>query len=278
MMSASTRASTRQAADTLARIRAGMTDLKLLHACARLDELVAAPEADQTRLEWLWAIIEPQHRHVCEARIERRIRDSKMPARKTLTEFDFAFQPSIDRDLVLDLATLAFVDQGVNVLLAGMSGVGKSHIAMALGLAACAANRRVRYTTSAAMLEHLTSSLATKTLSKALRVYTGPELLIVDEVGLEQVERSEAKQAGLMQKVLFPRYQSARSTIIASNLDWKNWGQYLGDELGAMAILDRLIYRSRVQVINGPSYRDHMHQLDVQAATAARATPANATA
>lgn len=271
-MSRSSTKSSRQTTESLDRIRAALYDLRLPLVRTRLDEMVAAPEADQTRLEWLWSLLDPQHRRVCEARIERRIRESKMPARKTLADFDFAFQPTIDRDLVLELSSLAFIDQGVNVLLAGMSGVGKSHIALALGLCACTANRRVRYTTSAAMLEHLTNSLATNSLNKTLRVYTTPELLLIDEVGLEQVERSKALSAGLMQKVLFPRYQGQQSTIITSNLEWKNWGQYLDDELGAMAILDRLIYRSRVMVIKGPSYRDHIHQLEVAKAREARSS------
>lgn len=89
------------------------------------------------------------------------------------------------------------------------------------------------------------------------------EWLRIDEVGLEQVERLVATRAGLMQKVLLPRYEERRSTIITSNIDWKDWGRYLGDELGAAAILDRLIHHSHVIVIEGPSWRDHTHKKDV---------------
>ena len=229
-----------------------------------LDEVLASPPREElSRLEWLWRVLEPQVRERLEGRVERRIRESRLPARKTLEAFDFDFQPKLDRDLVLELATLRFIDRGFNVLLAGMSGTGKSHIAMALALAACADNRRVRYTTSAQMLSTLNAALADESLESALRPYTQPDLLVIDEVGLEQVERSAASRAGLMQKVLLPRHER-RSTIVTSNIDWESWGDYLGDHLGAAALIDRLIHHSHVIVINGPSFRDHEHQKDVK--------------
>ena len=87
----------------------------------------------------------------------------------------------------------------------------------------------------------------------------------IDEVGLEQVESSNAKRAGLMQKVLLPRYNQRRSTIITSNIPWDAWGDYLEDHLGASALLDRLIHRSHIIVINGPSWRDHVHRKEAEA-------------
>jgi DNA replication protein DnaC len=229
-----------------------------------VDDLLASPpREDLSRPEWLWRLLEPQVRERLEGRIERRIRESRLPARKTLESFDFDFQPKLDRDLVLELATLRFLDQGLNVLLAGMSGTGKSHLAMALALAACADNRRVRYTTSAQMLSTLNAALADGSLETVLSQYVRPDLLVVDEVGLEQVERSVASRAGLMQKVLLPRHEH-RSTIVTSNIPWESWGEYLGDHLGAGALLDRLVHHSHVIVINGPSYRDHEHKKDVK--------------
>jgi DNA replication protein DnaC len=238
--------------------------LRLPKARERLEELLAAPEPETSRLEWLWAVLEPQMRARVESRIERRIRESRLPARKTLAEFDFDFQKDLDRDLVLELATLGFIEVGWNLLMAGWSGTGKSHLAMALALNACLDNRRVRYTTSENLLMTLNASLADDTLEKALKPFTRPELLLIDEVGLEQVERSTASRSGLLQKVLLPRYQHHRSTIITSNIDWKDWGDYLGDHLGAAAILDRLIHRSHVLVIEGPSYREHEHQMKLR--------------
>jgi DNA replication protein DnaC len=165
----------------------------------------------------------------------------------------------------MELATLRFIEQGKNLLLAGMSGTGKSHIAKALALTACTANRRVFYTTSADMLAKLNASLADGTLMRtAIKPYLRAELLVIDEVGLEQVERKEASRSGLMQKVLLPRYNERRSSIITSNIPWEAWGDYLDDHLGATAILDRLLHHSRVIVINGPSYREWMHRQEAE--------------
>lgn len=243
-----------------------------------LERELCAPSTEESRLQWLWRLVEPQLHKRVEGRVERRIREARLPVRKTLFDFDFSFQPKLDRDLILELSTLRFLDQGTNVLLAGMSGTGKSHIALALGLLGCTHNRRVLYTTSADMLTRLTASLADQTLTEQLKPYTHAELLILDEVGLEQVERSEARRAGLMQKVLLPRYNAQRATIITSNIPWASWGEYLDDHLGATALLDRLLHHSHVIVIDGPSYREWVHRQERtpcagQAAAQARQSP-----
>ncbi len=267
-----TATTTLQEPELVARIREALNTLALNQTAKRFEELLGDPPADQSRLEWLWALLQPQASARVESRVERRIREARLPERKTLEAFQFDFQPSLDRDLVLELATLGFVKARRNVLLAGMSGTGKSHIALALALNACVANMRVRYTTNAAMLKALNASLADDTLEEALRPYTTPELLVIDEVGLEQVERTIACRAGLMQKVLLPRYEK-RSTIITSNVPWDAWGDYLQDHLGAGALVDRLLHHSHVIVVNGPSWRDHQHRLQVQE-EAARRRPA----
>lgn len=249
--------------DFVARIREALATLRLPHTSQRFEELLGEPKPDQSRLEWLWALLEPQVRNRVESRFERAVKSARLPERKTLEAFQFDFQPTLDKDLVLELGTLAFVKAKKNVLLAGMSGTGKSHIALALALNACVENLRVRYTTSAAMLKTLNASLADDTLEEALKPYTTPELLVLDEVGLEQVERTIACRAGLMQKVLLPRYEK-RPTIITSNIPWESWGDYLADHLGAGALVDRLLHHSHVIVINGPSWRDHQHRLQVK--------------
>lgn len=261
-----------QEPELVARIREALETLALKHTARRFEELLGDPPADQSRLEWLWALLQPQATTRVESRVERRIRAARIPERKTLEAFQFDFQPSLDRDLVLELATLGFIKAKRNVLLAGMSGTGKSHIALALALNACVANLRVRYTTNAAMLKALNASLADDTIEEALRPYTTPDLLVIDEVGLEQVERTIACRAGLMQKVLLPRYEK-RSTIITSNVPWEAWGDYLQDHLGAGALVDRLLHHSHVIVINGPSWRDHQHKLQVQEEAARRRKP-----
>ena len=136
-----------------------------------LEQELASPDTGLQRLEWLWKILEPQVRTRIERRIDRKIKTARFPARKTLDTFNFAFQPKLDKSLIMELATLRFIDKGLNVLLAGMSGTGKSHIAIALGLAACIDDRRVLYTSSASMLAKLNASLADDTLTRAVRPY-----------------------------------------------------------------------------------------------------------
>lgn len=249
--------------ELLKKILNALDILQLPELRRALEAVLEAPIANDDRLAWLWRLLEPQLRRRLEGRVERRIRDSRLSERKTFEAFDFAFQPTLDRNLILELATLRFIDQGKNLLLAGMSGTGKSHIAKALALTACTANRRVFYTTSADMLARLNASLADGTLmASAIKPYVRAELLVVDEVGLEQVERKEASRSGLMQKVLMPRYNDRRSTIITSNIPWEAWGEYLDDHLGATAIIDRLLHHSCVIAINGPSYREWAHRQD----------------
>lgn len=251
--------------ELLEKILEALGVLKLHEMRRTLQAALETPTPNDDRLLWLWRVLEPQLRQRVESRIERRVRESRLPERKTFQAFDFAFQPSLDRDLVMELATLRFIDQGRNILLAGMSGTGKSHIAKALALTACIANRRVFYTTSAEMLSRLNASLADGTLMRtAIKPYVGAELLLIDEIGLEQVERKDASRSGLMQKVLLPRYNQRRSTILTSNIPWDNWGEYLDDHLGATAIIDRLLHYSSVIVINGPSYRDWVHRQETE--------------
>ena len=159
----------------------------------------------------------------------------------------------------MTLATLDFIHRGQNLLIGGMSGTGKSHIAIAIGHLACAAGIRTRYSTSADMLTALSASLATNTLSDALKPYIRPELLIIDELGLDRPERESLPDAQLFYKVIRPRYEAPRSTIITSNIAWDAWGTYLGDALASVAILDRLIHHGHLLTIDGPSYRAAEH-------------------
>ena len=237
-----------------------MTELRLPIAAAEFDaQLEQCGHSGLSAVEFVWRLLEPQLLYRRQRAIERRIDAAKFPCKKSLDNFDWAFQPTLDRDRVMAWATLDFARRGQNLLIGGESGTGKSHIAIAIGYLACAAGIRTRYTSSADMLATLAASLAMGTLADALKPYVRPELLIVDEVGLDRPERDSQPDAQLFYKVIRPRYDAPLSTIITSNIDWDAWGTYLGDDLASVAILDRLVHHGHLLTINGPSYRAAQH-------------------
>jgi len=250
--------------ELLQEIREALAALRLPEALAQLDlELAGGPpeaEPGGSRLEFIWRLLDAQVRARRERSLERRIRDARFPAHKTLDGFDFSFQPNLSRDRVLELATLDFVRRGQNLLIGGMSGTGKSHISIALGHLACVAGIRTLYTTSAHMLARLHAALPSQALIEALRPYLRAPLLIIDEVGLDRPERQTTRDAHLFYKVIAPRYEQQRATIITSNINWDAWGDYLGDDVATVAILDRLIHHGHLITIDGPSYRAAQHQ------------------
>jgi DNA replication protein DnaC len=202
----------------------------------------------------LLRLLEAQVQHQSERRVERRIRDSKLPERPTLIEFDFDFQPNLDRNLVLELATMGFVSRRQGIILAGNSGTGKSHIAKALALEGCKQDYRVRYTTAADMLKSLFAALADDSLEQKLKQYLNPTLLVIDELGFDRLEREDARNAALFFKVIDGRY-SKSSTVLTTNIDFEQLGHYLGDPVVTTAIVDRMVHHSTVISIKGPSWR-----------------------
>lgn len=189
-------------------------------------------------------------------RIERRIVESKLPQRKLLADFDFSFQTGIDKAQIMELATLSFVQRKQGLILAGSSGTGKSHIAKALLLLGCQKCFRCRYTTAAAMLNNLMAGLVDQTLERKLKTYLSAEILLIDEVGFDRLEQQSAGNASLFFKVIDGRYCKA-STIITTNIDFKDLGDYLGDPVVTTAIVDRMVHHSAIISIDGPSYRMH---------------------
>jgi DNA replication protein DnaC len=191
-----------------------------------------------------------------ERRIERRIRESRLPERKLLADFDFEFQTGVDKQQIMDLATLSFVAKKQGVILAGSSGTGKSHLSKALLLIGCQHMYRCRYTSAADMLKTLMSGLPDKTLDKKLKIYTSPEILLIDEVGFDRLEQESARNASLFFKVIDARYGKS-STLMTTNVDFKDLGDYLGDPVITTAIVDRMVHRSIIINIDGPSWRMH---------------------
>jgi len=220
--------------------------------------LLRAEKEALSPLNFLDSVLGDQAAKRRERSVERRIREAYFAEHKTMEAFDWDFnKKAIDRQQMEQLATSEFIERRTNLIMVGQSGVGKSHLVQAIGLKACALGYRVLYRTSAQLISNLTASLADKTLPESLRLYSRPQLLIIDEWGFDRVERLECPQAAhLLYKVIASRNQQS-STALVSNIDFDRWGDYLADGPIAMAFLDRLVEGAVIIKIKGDSYRAH---------------------
>jgi DNA replication protein DnaC len=242
---------------TLTRIRQHLETLKLLGIQKILDqELARAVQQTLPSTELLERLLAIEAHARIERRIERRIKESRLPERKLLSEFDFAFQTGVDKAQILEIAKLDFVGRKQGLVIAGNSGTGKSHLAKALLLIGCQHLYRCRYTTAADMLTELMASLADQSLHQKLKHYTSPDILLIDELGFDRLEQQDTKNASLFFKVIDGRYCKG-STLLTTNIDFKDLGDYLGDPVVTTAIVDRMVHHSIIINIQGPSWRMH---------------------
>lgn len=190
------------------------------------------------------------------ARMDRSFRERLMRARfpslKTLEAFDFAFQPGLDETHVRTLAELSFLDKAETVLLVGPPGVGKTHLAIALGVKACAARKRVLFYQVSELMDQLVNAEAAGTLPGRLVELSRLDLLILDELGYLSLDQ---RRANLFFQVVSRLYEKG-SIILTTNRRFESWAEiFAGDAVIAGAILDRLLHHRHLLAINGPSYR-----------------------
>jgi DNA replication protein DnaC len=243
--------------EVVERLKALMGELRLDKMATLIDdELARFLQANEPATTLLLRLLTNEVVARREQRIERLIRDSKLPERKLLANFDFPFQPTLNKTLIMQLATSGYIKTGQGILFAGDSGVGKSFLAKALTLLACQSGHRARYTTAAGMLQHLHSGLADNTLDRKLKAYVSPALLCIDELGFDRLEQDTPRNAALFFKVIDGRYRAAAaSTIVTTNIDFEALGTYLGDPVATTSIVDRILHHSVVITIKGPSWR-----------------------
>ena len=182
---------------------------------------------------------------------ERRIRQARFPVVKSLDSFDFLAIPSLNKTLVLELARCEYLARKDNLLLLGNSGTGKTHIALALGLAACQRGHRVRFTTAAALVNELIEARDEKHLLRLQKQLAAYELLIIDELGFVPLSKTGAE---LLFEVFSQRYERA-SVLVTSNLPFEEWTEVLGSQRLTGALLDRLTHHVHILEMNGDSYR-----------------------
>ncbi len=175
-----------------------------------------------------------------------------------MESFDWSFNATtIDPVQIQELATGDFIRRRDNLIFMGESGLGKSHLIQSVGRRCCALGYRVRYTTSAELLEDLMAASGDKTLPRRVRYYGRFDLLIIDEFGFDRLERREyPESSSLLYKVIDSR-SGRGSTALVTNVDFKEWTEYLGDPPLAMALLDRVVDGAIIQKFRGKSYRAH---------------------
>jgi len=183
--------------------------------------------------------------------IKRRIKSAAFRDQKTLENFDFSFNPSLKRKTIYDLASCQFIRQQRDVLLVGPPGVGKSHIAQAIGQQAIKCNFLVLYRSVFDAVRELMSEAMIEDQDRVMRKYLKPDLLIIDDMGMKHLP---PRAGEYLFEVIMRRYEN-RSTIMTSNRPIEEWGKLIGDVPSATAILDRFLHHAEIINIKGKSYR-----------------------
>jgi DNA replication protein DnaC len=182
---------------------------------------------------------------------EQRIRSARFPARKSLEEFDFTFARSLKKDEVLHLGQLDFLLSRENVVLLGPPGTGKSHLAIAIGIRACAAGHRVQFATASEWVARLAAAARAGALDGELARLGRVPLIVIDEVGYVPFD---PEAANLIFQLVSARYERG-SVIVTSNKPFSAWGEIFGDEVVAAAMIDRLVHHATILALKGDSYR-----------------------
>jgi len=237
-------------------IRAMLADLKLPGALEASDSILAEADGGAiTATEAISKLLRAQIDLRNNRRLQAAMRSSRLPAVKTIEEFDFSFQPSIKREQIQSLAELGFLERKENVILLGPPGVGKTHLAIGLAIAAAKYGRRVYYSTLADLVTNLEEAQAAGSLKRRLSVLTHPSLMVIDEIGYIPISQTGAM---LFFQLMSRRYEHA-STILTSNKSFDAWGEVLGDEVMAAALIDRVLHHCHIVNIRGNSYRMRHH-------------------
>ena len=233
------------------RMRDTLEQLHLMRALESVDGLLdRAGAGELTTLDLLDQLFGAELGARRERSIAMRLKLAGLPGVKTIDQFDFGFQPSLDEAKIRDLHTLRFLAHGQNVIFLGPPGCGKTHLSTSLGHAAITAGEMVHFTTARELFTKLRSSNAANLQFKRLTANRA-KLLVIDEIGYEPLDHLAATH---FFRLICERYERG-SIVLTSNKRFSEWGELIGDETLAAAILDRLLHHATTITINGPSYR-----------------------
>lgn len=211
----------------------------------------AARRKHHTHADYLAELVHLEVQKRRERRIARRIQEARFPILKTFDGFDFSVQPALDRKAVLELARGGFVDEHANVVLLGEVGTGKTHLAIALGVACCQQEYRVRFTTAAELTNLLVEAKADNRLSRKLEQLARYDVVCIDELGYVPFDK---EGADLLFNLVAKVYER-RSLIITTNLPFARWSEVFQDATAAAAVIDRLVHHATILKTEGESYR-----------------------
>jgi len=215
------------------------------------NSLEIAARDKMTTMEVLDYLFEQEKKHREAVAVERRMKSAVFPVKKTLEEFDFEFQKSIDKKVIEDLATLRFIHNSENIVFLGPPGVGKSHLAIAIGIEAVKVGISVYFTNTGNLIEKLKTANKEGILEKKIRDLLKYKVLIIDEIGYLQFDEEGAH---CLFQLISRRYEK-NSTILTSNKSYGEWGEIFKDQVIAAALLDRILHHSTTINIKGESYR-----------------------
>jgi len=240
------------AVESYQRLTRDLKKLRLPAMIQMLDSHVKqAASSSMSYLDFLSGLVSEEVRFKEQRAVQSRIKSARFPVLKSLDDFDYAFQPSINRKKLGELSSLRFIHNRENILFLGPPGIGKTHLSTGLGVQACESGYKVLFTTLNDMVSSLMASMADNSFPSRLRTFVQPSLLIIDEVGYLPVSK---EGANFLFQVVAKRYETG-SIILTSNKSFADWGDVLGDGVIASAILDRLLHHSTVFNIRGDSYR-----------------------
>ena len=233
-------------------LKSRLKSFKLSGIYNTVDERLSfAKDKSLSYQEFLELLLEDEENNRRENSYKKRYSRAKLPCLKRIEDFDFSFQPSIDRRVINDFATCQFIDQRKNIIFLGEPGVGKSHLSVAIAIKALLKGRRVLFTQVSEMLQVLHQSKADNSYYKKLDYYIKPELLVLDELGFKKIPSYSADD---FFEIISKRYEKG-SIIITTNKSFEEWGDIFADNILASAIIDRVVHHSTVIKVNGKSYR-----------------------